>query len=63
MQLCLSGDGVIDAPDDFGRRFWLETFSDEELAEMSWFMFGHRPDRAHICSERERLLGRAAAAV
>jgi hypothetical protein len=23
---------------------------------MMWFLFGHRPDRAHICSERERRL-------
>jgi hypothetical protein len=25
-------------------------------------MFGHRPDRAHICSERELLLGRVVVA-
>jgi hypothetical protein len=55
--LCISGDGVIEAPDDTDRAFWLERFDDSELAEMAWFMFGHRPDRAHICSERERLLG------
>jgi hypothetical protein len=54
---CMSGDGVSEPPDDDDRRYWLERFSDEELAEMAWFMFGHRPDRAHICSERERLLG------
>jgi hypothetical protein len=34
------------------------SLSDEEIAEAAQFMFGHRPDRAHICSERERLLGR-----
>jgi hypothetical protein len=43
-------------------RFWLQAFSDEELAEIVWFVFGHRPDRAHICSERERLLGRVGVA-
>jgi hypothetical protein len=31
--------------------------SDEELAELAWFVFERRADRAHICSERERLLG------
>lgn len=25
---------------------------------MAWFIFGRRPDRAHICGERERLVGR-----
>jgi hypothetical protein len=54
-RLCISGDGVSEPPDD-DRRFWLQAFSDEELAEMMWFLFGHRPDRAHICSERERRL-------
>jgi hypothetical protein len=38
------------------RAFWLERFADSEIAEMALFMFGHRPDRAHICSERDRLL-------
>jgi hypothetical protein len=47
-----------EAPDDGDRRYWLETLSDEELADMAWFMFGHRPDREHIRCERERLLGR-----
>jgi hypothetical protein len=46
------GDGVV-APS-----FWLERFDDWEIAEMALFMFGHRPDPAHIRSERERLLGR-----
>jgi hypothetical protein len=61
-RLCLSGDGVIEPPDDDDRRYWLERFSDEEIAEIVWFTFGHRPDRAHICSERERLLGAMVAA-
>jgi hypothetical protein len=56
-RLCLSGDGVIAPPDDDDRRYWLERFSDEELAEIVWFVFGHRPDREHIASERERLFG------
>lgn len=59
---CLSGDGVIEAPDDSDRRYWLERFSDEELAEIVWFTFGHRPDREHIRCERERLLGRVVVA-
>jgi hypothetical protein len=59
---CISGDGVVEPPDDGDRRYWLERFSDEELAEIVWFVFGHRPDRAHICSERERLLGAVVAA-
>jgi hypothetical protein len=55
-RLCISGDGVSEPPDDDDRRFWLQAFSDEELAEMAWFMFRHRPDREHIRGERERLL-------
>jgi hypothetical protein len=54
---CLSGDGIIEPPDDSDRRYWLERLSDEEIAEAALCMFGHRPDRAHIGSERERLLG------
>jgi hypothetical protein len=54
--LCISGDGVIEAPTDEDRAFWLERFDDSELAEMAWFMFRHRPDREHIRCERERLL-------
>lgn len=61
-RLCISGDGVIEAPDDTDRRWWLERLSDEEIAEAALFMFGHRPDRAHIRSERERLLGRVGVA-
>jgi hypothetical protein len=54
---CLSGDGVIEAPDDTDRRYWLERLCDEEIAEAALCMFGHRPDREHIRCERERLLG------
>jgi len=56
-RLCISGDGIIEPPDDTDRAFWLERFDDSEIAEMALFMFGHRPDPAHIRSERERLLG------
>jgi hypothetical protein len=59
---CLSGDGIIERPDDDDRAFWLERFDDSEIAEMALFMFGHRPNREHIRSERERLLGRVVAA-
>jgi hypothetical protein len=37
-------------------------FDDDELCEMALFMFGRRPDREHIRSERERLLGAMVAA-
>jgi hypothetical protein len=30
-------------------------FDDQEIAEMALFMFGRRPDRERIRSERERL--------
>jgi hypothetical protein len=59
---CIAGDGVIEAPNDSDRRWWLERLSDEEIAETALFMFGHRPDREHIRSERERLLGRVVVA-
>ena len=54
---CLSGDGVTERPDDTDRAFWLERFDDSEIAEMALFVFGRRPDRERIRSERERLLG------
>jgi hypothetical protein len=54
---CRSGDGVIEPPDDTDRRYWLSRFDDSEIAEMALFMFGRRPDRERIRSERERLLG------
>jgi hypothetical protein len=53
---CLAGDGTIEPPDDSDRRWWLERFDDSEIAEMALFMFGRRPDRERIRSERERLL-------
>jgi hypothetical protein len=56
-RFCLDGDGRIEPPSDEDRTFWLERFDDQEIAELGLFMFGHRPDGAHICSERERLLG------
>jgi len=59
---CLSGDGVIERPDDTDRAFWLERFDDSEIAEMALFVFGGRPDPEHIRSERERLLGRVVVA-
>ena len=61
-RLCISGDGIIEPPDDSDRRWWLERFDDSEIAEMALFMFGRRPDRERIRSERERLLGRVVAA-
>jgi hypothetical protein len=51
----LSGDGVIEPPDDEDRTWWLVRFDDQEIAEMALFMFGRRPDRERIRSERERL--------
>jgi hypothetical protein len=48
---------VIEAPDDVDRRWWSEPFDDEAIAETALFMFGRRPDRERIRSERERLLG------
>jgi hypothetical protein len=59
---CISGDGVIEAPTDEDRAFWLERFDDESIYEMALGLCGRRPDRAHIFSERERLLGRAVVA-
>jgi hypothetical protein len=59
---CLSGDGVIEPPDDTDRAFWLERFDDSEIAEMALFMFGRRPDRERIRRESERLLGRVGVA-
>jgi hypothetical protein len=56
-RFCLSSDGVIEPPDDDDRLYWLTRFDDEAIADMALFMFGHRPDQAHIRSERERLLG------
>jgi hypothetical protein len=53
-RLCLDGDGVVPEPDDEDRTWWLERFSDDELCELAW-MFGRRPDRTRIRSERERL--------
>jgi hypothetical protein len=32
-------------------------FDDQEIAELASFVFGRRPDRERIRSERERLLG------
>jgi hypothetical protein len=58
----LSGDGVIEPPDDTDRAFWLERFDDSEIAEMALFLFGRRPDRERIRSEREQLLRRVGAA-
>jgi hypothetical protein len=60
-RFCLDGTGVVPDPDDESRRWWLERFSDDELFEMAW-MFGRRPDRERIRSERERLLGRVGVA-
>jgi hypothetical protein len=54
---CLANDGVIEPPDNEDRRWWLERFSDEEIAEAALFMFGRRPDRERIRRARERLLG------
>jgi len=59
---CRSGDGVIEPPDDTDRVYWLERFTDDEIAEMALFMFGRRADRTRIRSERERLLGAIVAA-
>jgi hypothetical protein len=53
---CLSGDGVIEAPSDEDRTFWLSRFDDETIYEMALGLSRRRPDRAHICSERARLL-------
>jgi hypothetical protein len=39
------------------RTWWLVRFDDQEIAELASFMFGRRPDRERIRSERERLLG------
>jgi hypothetical protein len=61
-RLCISGDGIIERPDDTDRAFWLERFDDSEIAEMALFVFGRRPDRERIRSERERLLGRVGVA-
>jgi hypothetical protein len=59
---CLSGDGIIEPPDDTDRCYWLERFTDDEIVEMVMWMFGRRPDRERIRSERERLLGRVVVA-
>ena len=59
---CLSGDGVIECPDDTDRAFWLERFDDDTIYEMALGLCGRRPDRERIRSERERLLGRVGVA-
>jgi hypothetical protein len=61
-RFCLSNDGVIEPPDDTDRLYWLERFDDEAIAEMALHMFGRRPDRERIHSERQRLFGAMVAA-
>lgn len=59
---CLSGDGVIERPDDTDRAFWLERFTDDDLCELATAIFCHPGSLRRICAERERLLGRVGVA-
>jgi len=42
-------------PTNTERRFWLDRFSDDEIAEMAAAVFGAPADLARIASERRRL--------
>jgi hypothetical protein len=55
---CLSGDGVIERPDDTDRVYWLERFTDDDLCELATIIFNRPGSVRRIRSERERLLER-----
>jgi hypothetical protein len=59
---CLARDGHIEPPDDDDRRFWLQTFSDDELVELATIIFCRPGSLRRIRAERERLLGRVGVA-
>jgi hypothetical protein len=61
-RFCLSNDGVIEAPDDGDRRWWLERFDDDDLCELATAIFCRPGSVRRIRAERERLLGRVGVA-